>query len=83
MSTLPDEAQSKQAFLVLEREFSGGLGSPVEIVVDGSITPPVMAAIDDMQAALKADPVVRPVDGRGQRAGDVAMVRPADRGRRR
>ena len=35
VSTLPDEAESKQAFLVVESEFSGGLGSPVEIVVDG------------------------------------------------
>ena len=34
VSTLPDEAESKQAFLIMEREFSGGLGSPVEVVID-------------------------------------------------
>ena len=39
VSTLPDEVESKQAFLVLESEFSGGLGSPVEIVIDGDIDP--------------------------------------------
>jgi RND superfamily putative drug exporter len=56
VSTLPDEAESKQAFLILEREFSGGLGSPVEIVVDGDITASVTASIEHMQAALAADP---------------------------
>jgi len=48
VSTLPDEIQSKQAFEVLETEFSGGLGSPVEIVVEG-------AAVDETIAALEAD----------------------------
>jgi len=35
VSTLPDEIQSKQAFDIIESEFSGGLGSPVEVVVEG------------------------------------------------
>ncbi|MFV1961886.1 MAG: MMPL family transporter [Acidimicrobiia bacterium] len=56
VSTLPDEVESKQAFLVLESEFSGGLGSPVEIVIDGEITPLVMASIEDLQTELVADP---------------------------
>jgi RND superfamily putative drug exporter len=55
VSTLPDEVESKQAFLILESEFSGGLGSPVEIVVDGDITPSVAASIADLQSALAAD----------------------------
>jgi putative drug exporter of the RND superfamily len=56
VSTLPDEAESKQAFLILESEFSGGLGSPVEIVIDGDITPSITASIEDMQARMEADP---------------------------
>ena len=33
VSTLPDDIDSKQAFQILDREFSAGLTSPVEIVV--------------------------------------------------
>ncbi|MFZ0625265.1 MAG: MMPL family transporter [Acidimicrobiia bacterium] len=35
VSTLPDDIESKQAFEILQSEFSGGLTSPVEIVVSG------------------------------------------------
>jgi RND superfamily putative drug exporter len=74
VSTLPDEAESKQAFLIMENEFSGGLGSPVEIVIDGDITPSVMAAIDDIQATLEADPSFGPADVEVNEAGDLAVV---------
>ena len=74
VSTLPDEAESKQAFLILESEFSGGLGSPVEIVIDGDITPSVTASIDEMQAALAADPSFGPSTVEVNDAGDLALV---------
>ena len=74
MSTLPDEAESKQAFLILEREFSGGLGSPVEIVIDGGITPSVTASIEHMQAALAADPSFGPSTVEVNEAGDLALI---------
>ncbi len=74
VSTLPDEVESKQAFLVLESEFSGGLGSPVEIVVDGELTPPVTSAIADLQATLDADPSFGPVQVELGEGGDVALV---------
>src|SRR4030095_10965616 len=70
VSTLPDEAESKQAFLILEREFSGGLGSPVEIVIDGHITPSVTASIEHMKAALRADPSFGPAPVEGDGGGD-------------
>src|SRR5918996_5692814 len=35
VSTLPDDFESKQAFLTLEREFAGGLTDPARIIVTG------------------------------------------------
>ncbi len=60
VSTLPDSLESKHAFLILQEEFSGGLADPVEIVVDGAVTPEVEAAVDDLMAALAADPAFGP-----------------------
>jgi RND superfamily putative drug exporter len=74
VSTLPEEAESKQAFLILEREFSGGLGSPVEIVIDGGITPPVTSSIERMQAVLAADPSFGPSTVEVSEAGDLALI---------
>jgi putative drug exporter of the RND superfamily len=74
VSTLPDEAPSKQAFLILEREFSGGLGSPVEIVVDGDITPSVTASIEDLRAALAADPSFGPSTVEVNDARDLGLI---------
>jgi putative drug exporter of the RND superfamily len=74
VSTLPDEAGSKQAFLTLEREFSGGLGSPVQIVVNGDITPAVRASIEDLRTALEADPAFGPSDVEVNQARDLALV---------
>ena len=58
VSTLPDEAPSKQAFQIMAAEFSGGLNSPVEVVVDGDVADPeVETAIEDFQAILAEDPL--------------------------
>ncbi|GMQ99147.1 MAG: MMPL family transporter [Acidimicrobiia bacterium] len=46
VSTLPDEIESKQAFVILEEEFSGGLASPVEIVVEGASVDRTIAALE-------------------------------------
>ena len=60
VSTLPDDLESKHAFLVLQEEFSGGLADPVEIVIDGTITAEVEAAVDDLLATLAGDPLFGP-----------------------
>ncbi|NOX23618.1 MAG: MMPL family transporter [Actinobacteria bacterium] len=52
MSTLPDDIESKQAFEILERDFSGGLTSPVEIVVIGDGVDATLAAL---QTTLASD----------------------------
>jgi RND superfamily putative drug exporter len=57
VSTLPDSADTKDAFVLLEREFSFGLLSPAEVVIDGDISSqPVRDGISRLEAALKADP---------------------------
>ena len=56
VSTLPDDIGSKQAFAVLEAEFSGGLTSPVEIAVGG----PSPAGIAELRTRLAADPAFAP-----------------------
>jgi RND superfamily putative drug exporter len=56
VSTLPDHVESRQAFDILEGDFGlGGAGQPVEIVVEGSVTPEVEAAMQSLAGALVAD----------------------------
>jgi putative drug exporter of the RND superfamily len=75
ISTYPDGVQSKQAFTVLSRDFSGGLTSPAQIVVDGDVrSPGVTAAIGKLQADLKADPAFGPSTVAINRSGDLALV---------
>ena len=63
VNSFPDKAQTKQAFLTFEREFSfgavnpAGYLSPAEIVIEGDVADPeVVQAITDLQEALAADP---------------------------
>ena len=53
ISTLPDRFESKQGFLLLNREFPGQTTDPVSIVVEGdSASPQVRAAVEELQAEL-------------------------------
>jgi RND superfamily putative drug exporter len=74
VSSLPDEVESKQAFLILEAEFTGGLSAPVEIVVDGEITESVSTALDDLVLALATDGSFGPASVEVSPAGDLAIV---------
>ncbi|MCL1601607.1 MAG: MMPL family transporter [Actinomycetia bacterium] len=62
VSTLPDEVESKQAFEVLESEFSGGLASPIEVVIQGGDIPSAVSvieasvALDDRFGGSQLDP---------------------------
>ncbi|MEE9325039.1 MAG: MMPL family transporter [Dehalococcoidia bacterium] len=56
VSTLPDRFQSKKGFLILEEEFSFGLVTPAEIVIDGQIdSQPVQSGIESLKALLDSD----------------------------
>src|SRR5207247_9573000 len=76
VSTYPNDVQSKRAFTVLARDFSGGLTQPVQIVVDGNVNAPaVKHGIEQLQAALARDPgVFGPSQVQANRAGNLALV---------
>ena len=58
ISTFPDDAKSKQGFLLLEEDFSFGLVETTRIVVDGDVdNPAVQEAIAALQVKLEADEV--------------------------
>ncbi|HEX9343958.1 MAG TPA: MMPL family transporter, partial [Actinomycetota bacterium] len=75
VSTFPDDVQSKQAFTILARDFSGGLSQPAQIVVDGDVrSAPVSAAIARLRGALRADPAFGPSALQTNSAGDLALI---------
>ena len=56
VSTLPDDLESKQAFLVLDEKFSFGEVTPAEIVIQGDIaSPAVQASIERLRELLATD----------------------------
>ena len=75
ISTLPDSLPAKQAFLVLDREFSGGLIAPAQIVIDGDVdSPEVQGAIERLESALAADPEFGQPGYEANAAGDLALI---------
>lgn len=75
ISTLPDSLPAKQAFAVLDREFSGGFIAPAQIVVEGDIdSPQVDAGIQRLKAALAGDPQFGEVTTEVNDAGDLALL---------
>lgn len=83
VNSYPDKAETKQAFLVFEEEFSfgevnpAGFLSPAEIVVSGDIgDAAVMGAIERVQAGLAADAgfPVPPNPLEVNAAGDLALL---------
>ena len=53
----PEGAQTREAFFVLEENFSFGLVNPVEIVIDGDVnSPEVQGAIQRLNETLSNDP---------------------------
>ena len=61
VSQLPDDFESKQAFITLQQEFAGGATDPVEIVVTGDVaSPQAQAAVAGLQQAIAQDPAFAP-----------------------
>ncbi len=57
VDTLPDDSVTKEGFFVLEEEFTFGLASPSDIVIEGDINDPeVQAAIQKLTQLLVDDP---------------------------
>jgi RND superfamily putative drug exporter len=75
ISTLPDSLPAKQAFTILDREFSGGLIAPAQIVVDGEVdAPAVRQGVERLRAALAADGSFGEVTYAANEAGDLALL---------
>ena len=56
VDVFPEGAQTREAFFVLEEEFSFGLVTPAEVVIDGAInSPQVKEAIAALQESIAAD----------------------------
>jgi RND superfamily putative drug exporter len=56
VSTLPDDIESKRAFVLLEEHFAGGLTEPAQVVIDGDISSPdVQSSIDELRATISSD----------------------------
>ncbi len=57
VSQLPGGFESRDAFLTLQREFSGGVTEPAKIVVTGNVqSPPVQGAVRTLQGEIAEDP---------------------------
>ncbi len=75
VSTMPDSLQSKQAFIVLDREFSGGLIAPAQVVLDGDVNAPeVQQAIERFESAIATDPDYGAPEHEANDAGDLALI---------
>jgi putative drug exporter of the RND superfamily len=61
-ASLPDDVESKQAFLVLSEDFAaGGRTDPVDVYVEGDLTSPeVQEAIAALQEGIARDPAFAP-----------------------
>ena len=57
VSSMPDNLESKQGFLILEEDFSFGMLTPAQIVIDGDIgSASVLEGIDNLTAIIESDP---------------------------
>jgi putative drug exporter of the RND superfamily len=75
VSTLPDTFQSKQGFLILEKEFSGGEVYPAEVVIDGDVnSPAVQAAVERLTALAATEPTFGPARFEANEAGDLGVL---------
>lgn len=76
VSTLPEESERRQAFEILREDFSAGLVSPVEIVIDAAdvTSPAIVTAIANLRGLLEGDPVFDSASLSANEAGDLALV---------
>ncbi|MDO8617089.1 MAG: MMPL family transporter [Dehalococcoidia bacterium] len=75
ISTLPDGLQAKEGFKLLEREFSFGLVTPVEIAIEGDVkSEGVQAGIARLEDTLAGMPQFGQPALQANEAGDVALL---------
>ena len=76
VDVFPDGVQSKEAFFILEEEFSFGVAAPTEIAIDGDVnSAPVQAAIEQLKQAIASDPdFVLGTQFQANQAGDLGLL---------
>ena len=77
IDTFPDGVQSKDAFRILEEEFSFGVVSPAEIAIDGNVnSQPVKDAIERLKGSIESDEAFLAVQTTFQanEGGDVGVL---------
>jgi len=75
VSSFPDGFESKAAFGVLDRQFSAGRVSPVQIVVDSPVTSPaVRSGIARLKSELSTDKAFGPVQTQEAKSGTLALL---------
>ena len=77
LDVFPEGAESRDAFYVMEQEFSFGLVNPTEIVIEGDIdSPAVESGIGKLQAFLNENPAVTLAMPHPEvnDAGDLALI---------
>jgi RND superfamily putative drug exporter len=79
VSTLPSDSSARQAFELLDSEFSAGLIAPAQIVVDGSdvTAPAVQSSVDAFLASLANDPVFGEATVVTNDAGNLTVIETA------
>jgi len=57
ISSMPDNLESKKGFLILEEDFSFGMLTPAQIVIDGDIgSASVQDGVDNLTTIIESDP---------------------------
>jgi RND superfamily putative drug exporter len=75
VSTLPDGLQAKEGFKILEREFSFGLVTPVEIAIQGDMhSGGVQEAIGRLETTLKSHERFGKATLQVNQAGDIGVL---------
>ncbi len=75
ISTLPDSLPAKQAFGILDREFSGGLIAPAQVVIDGDVdSPEVQQGVTRLKSLLAGDSAFGEASYEANADGTVALL---------
>jgi uncharacterized membrane protein YdfJ with MMPL/SSD domain len=76
VSTFPPDSEPRAAYEILQRDFSAGLISPTEIVIDASDVgdPSVQGGVDRLTGALAEDPMFGLPTTEVNEAGDLEVI---------
>ena len=75
LSTLPDRFPSKQGYLAFQRSFGVGTTDSVQVVVDGDLhTPSVAAAVRRLTTAMRRNPELRRINPELHPGANLAVI---------